>query len=211
MVALLTCPLCRTDLERLAEAGGNEAGFTACPSCSADLAPYRELKNRALKYFTLAQDFISRGELDQAQSLVDSLPQVIGEGELPLHRLLAKFALAKGDLGQAAEYAKQCEPHEQSQLQEAIVLQSKNQSSAREQYNYALTAARAGQYQLATKWLSSAAALDPQNPDIWQLKLKVDLAARDYQATYLDLSELDRLASRPPEFYALEQLLPPLS
>lgn len=211
MATLLTCPLCRADLERLAGTGEKgEAGQQVCPSCNAELSPYLGLKSRAEDYFALAQDLLSRGEVAQAQTLIDNLPKVIGENELQLASLKARLAMAKGEVVLARQHAEECDQAERDKLLETLDNLEKNHRACKEQFNYSLSAARAGQYGLASKWLASASGLAPDNPAVWQLKLKVDLVAKDYQACYQDLRELDRLSSRPPEFLGLEQLLPPL-
>lgn len=212
MVTLLTCPLCRADLERLAGTGEKvEAEQQVCPSCNAELSPYLGLKSRAEDYCALAQDLLSRGEVAQAQTLIDNLPKVIGESELQLASLKAKLALVKGEVALAHQYAEECDQSERDQLLAALNNLEKNHRACEEQFNYALSAAHAGQYGLASKWLVSASDLAPDNHAVWQLKLKVDLLAKNYLACYQDLRELDRLNSRPPEFIGLEQLLPPLA
>ena len=93
-------------------------------------------------------------------------------------------------------------------IQAELELRREQLFKARELYNHALSAARSGAYLQAARYLEQAVRLDPEDPNIWSLKLKVDLKCHYYQRCYEDLYRLDKLAARPPEFFDLEQHLP---
>ena len=63
---------------------------------------------------------------------------------------------------------------------------------------------------LGSDYMLRAVQSDPQDSELWKLKLKLDLKAGRYEQCYRDIAALDRLQARPPSFIHLEELLPPI-
>jgi tetratricopeptide (TPR) repeat protein len=197
--ALDFCPLCRSVLPQAA---------AQCPECGADLRPYTDIAALADRYLKLARELLSRGETERVHHILQQLPQLSGADAGELAEIRARLALRQGEF-QAAELALDgCEPAAAAELRAELAQRRRDLGKARELYNHGLAAARAGDYTLAARYLQDATALDPADPNIWVLKLKVDLKCRYFQRCYGDLAALDELAARPPEFYNLEALLP---
>jgi len=200
-VLLDACPLCRTTLR-----GGEQQ----CPSCGADLAPYLAAAQRTQELVGLARQLLSRGEKARAAALIPRLSQLSNLPPATILELRAGLALAGGDVAQARQLAGQLgSEHSAAQRveQQAAAL-DEARLQARELYNNALTLARRGSAPAAAEQLLRAVQLDPGEPRLWLLKLKVDLKAHLLGRCYSDLAALDRLGARPPEFARLEALLP---
>lgn len=208
MPQLDACPLCRTVLPLAAEPGES---VTTCPGCGADLTPYADLEALAVAYRKLAQEMLSRGQTDGARRIVNQLPRLTELEDGELTTLTARLALADGDYQRALALAQNCDPGVASELHAAVNHRRQDQLTARELYNYALSSARQGAMSQAARQLSRAVTRDPTDPNIWLLKLKLDLKCGFFQRCYADLAALDRLAARPPEYATLEELLPPVS
>ena len=195
------CPLCRTTLR-----GGEQE----CPSCGADLRPYLDAAQRSNQLVGLARQWISAGSADQAAALVPRLSQLTGIAPATVLELQAQVALAAGDTAQVLALAGRLgSEHATAQrLVSQAQAQAQAKLQARELYNNALVAARAGSAPQAAEQLARAVQLDPGEARLWQLKLKADLKARWFGRCYSDLAALDRLGARPPEFARLEALLP---
>lgn len=185
-------------------------GRPRCPHCAGDLSVYFDLKQRAVALAAVARQQLSRGETQAARSAIEHLAKLAAPAEVDMAPLRARLALLEGEAEQAAEYAAHCEPAEREELQRQAALLSDSRRRARELYNYALTCARRGALRDAAGFLTTAVGLDPDDPALWELKLKTDLKLQRFNDCYRDLAALDRLAARPPAFYQLEQLLPAL-
>ncbi len=204
MSALSACPLCREVLQATAAA-------EQCPACGAVLAPYYELADRAQLYLQLCREHLSRGDSAQALGIIDQLQAIAEVDAQAVAELRCRAALLAGDVAAADEWLARCAPAARELLLPELAAQRQLQQTAHELYNYALTAARRGAYQLAAEELARAAALDPANPALWQLKLKADLKCGYLQRCYADLQHLDRAGARPAEYALLEQFLPPVT
>jgi tetratricopeptide (TPR) repeat protein len=210
--SLSVCPLCRADLERL---GGLElsAGARAtCPSCSGDLSEFTDLKRRALALAALARELLSRGDAPTARKAIENLARLASPAEVDLVPLWARLALLEGEPERAGQLAADiADSGERAMIAGLAGQLQDSRRRARELYNYALSSARRGAARDAAGFLDAAVRLDPDDPAIWALKLKADLKQHRFNECYRDLAQLDRLAARPPAFFQLEQLLPPLS
>jgi len=200
--ALDACPLCRSTLP---------AAAAQCPECGADLRPYRDIAALADRYLKLARELLSRGETGRVHHILAQLPQLSGADNAELAEIRARLALGEGDFHGVEQALAACEPSAAAALSAEVAQRRRDLAKARELYNHGLAAARAGDHNLAARYLQDAAALDPADPNIWGLKLKVDLKCRYFQRCYADLAVLDDLAARPPEFYNLEALLPAIA
>lgn len=210
--SLSVCPLCRTDLERLGGLDLARGGRAVCPSCSGDLGEFTDLKRRAIALASLARDLLSRGDGPTARKAIENLARLASPAEIELAPLWARLALLEGEPDQAEQLADGCtDPSERGMLKDLAAQLRDSRRRARELYNYALSSARRGAARDAAGFLDAAVRLDPDDPAIWSLKLKADLRQRRFNECYRDLAELDRLAARPPAFFQLEQLLPPLT
>lgn len=208
--SLSECPLCRADLDRLGGPKAGEGGAASCPNCGGDLTVFVDLRSRANSLADLAGDLLSRGDVVRGREAIDNLAKLASPVELDLAPLRARLALAEGELDQARSYAAGCDSDECEMLLTQVDLKRDSRQRARELYNYALVCARRGASRDAAVLLEAAVKFDPDDPTIWALKLKADLKQHRFNECYRDLAALDRLAARPPAFYQLEQLLPPL-
>lgn len=199
MPPLDACPLCRTVLAEAA---------VQCAGCGADLRPYLDIDALADRYLKLARELLSRGQTERAAHLIEQLPRVASIEARELAELQARLAIQRGDFPAAERALAACGADEAAYVRGELEQRRANLAKARELYNHGLSAARAGDFQLATRYLQDAAALDPADPNIWAVKLKADLKCRYFQRCYADLQRLDQLAARPPEFHNLEELLP---
>jgi len=186
-------------------------GADRCPDCGADMSPYRDINVLAGKYLELGKELLSRGEVDAAQKIIEQLPQLGGAANDELLELRARVALANGNFIVIKEALPTLPPPIAAELEAELTIRQTFADRARELYNYALSAARSHEYQRAARLLTEAASAAPENPNIWVLKLKIDLKAHNWFACYHDLSVLDSLSSRPAEFHRLEELLPPVT
>lgn len=202
MKELTACPLCRTNLP---------PGARQCPGCSADLSPYQDIASRAGEFVKLAGELLSRGELERARLVIEGLPQLTDAAGSELDSLRIQLATARGELELASQLLEKYDGPESGRLAAEIQQRQRFRLRARELYNTALSVARAGQLKLAARQLASAVEHDAKDARIWTLKLKADLASRNFQECYTDLAALDRLAARPPQFTHLEELLPPVA
>ncbi|MBN2081516.1 hypothetical protein JW859_04825 [bacterium] len=188
-----------------------EAGARVCPGCQADLTPYLDLEALIERYLVLAREYLDRNKLDQAQVIADHLSQLTNQHPAEQAEIAARLAILKGDFQAVTALIPQLKP-DVAEAVAALMQQRKAQLfKAHELYNHALSAARTGALPLAAEHTAQAVHHDPADASIWALKLKVDLKCGHWQRCYADLENLDRLGARPPEFYRLEELLPPLS
>ena len=185
-------------------------GRAACPNCSGDLTVFTDLKQRALALAALAREMLSLGDAPGARNAIEYLAKLSAPSEVELAPLRARLALLEGELDQAEAFCLHCAPAERELLQAQADLLRDSRRRARELYNYALTCARRHALRDAAGYLEAAVRLDPGDPALWELKLKLDLKLRRFNDCYGDLARLDQLAARPPAFHLLEQLLPPL-
>ena len=201
MQELDACPLCRTVLSE---------DPAQCPGCGADLSPYRDLSVLAASYLQLAGELLSRGELPAARQIIERLPQLgeVDSGEL--NALTAHLLLLEGNTQGAEALLAKCSPAAAAEVRTELEERTRDRRRAQELYNHALTAAREGAYMPATQHLARAVCYETNDPNIWALKLKVELKAALFDRCYRTLAELDRLGARPPEFHRLEELLPPV-
>lgn len=199
-----SCPVCRgtiADSVLLSPA-------PRCPHCDTDLKPYLDLALRAGELLALAADMLSRGDDDLAEEVVARLPQLIPDPGPQYWELAARLAISKRQWDSARALSTKLPAALAGEIHRLTEIVERNRRSARELFNYALTCARRGEYQVASDSLAAAAAYDQDNADVWRLKLKVDLKAQRYQQCYSDLAGLDRLSARPAEFAGIEKLLP---
>ncbi|HES58000.1 MAG TPA: hypothetical protein ENO21_01060 [Firmicutes bacterium] len=208
---LSVCPLCRADLDRLGGPKHTADGRVECPSCAGELSEFVDIKQRALALGSLVRELLSRGDAVRGRRALEQLAKLASPAELELAPLWCRLALLEGELEQARQLAESIgESAERELLLGQISQLRDSRLRARELYNYALSCARRGASRDAAGYLDAAVRLDPDDPVIWALRLKADLKQRRFNECYRDLAELDRLAARPPEFFLLEQLLPPL-
>ncbi len=198
------CPVCRGTLDDSLLASPSPR----CPHCDTDLTPYVSLAGRAAELLTLAAEMLSRGDDDLAEEVVARLPQLIPEPGPQYWELAARLAVSKRQWDSARALSAKLPPELAAEISRLTGLVERNRRSAKELFNYALTCARRGEYRVASDSLAAAVDYDPDNADIWRLKLKVDLKAQRYQQCYSDLAGLDRLGARPAEFAGIEKLLP---
>ncbi len=209
---LSVCPLCRADLDRLGGPKPVADGRVECPSCSGELSEFLDLKQRTLALAALARELLSRGDTARARLAIENLSKLASPAELELAPLWCRLALLEGELEQAQQLAAGLSDNAERELLRGHISQLReSRQRARELYNYALSCARRGASRDAAGYLGAAVTLDPDDPVIWSLKLKADLKQQWFNECYRDLAALDRLAARPPEFFLLEQLLPPLA
>lgn len=201
MRQLDACPLCRAALQ------GSE---NRCPDCGADLTLFADINNLAERYLEFCRELIARGDVRTARSVIDRLPQISNAAQEDIAGLQVRLALQEGDYLAARRWLAQCSAGSAAGFKAEIDRNERGQFRARELYNQSLAAARRGAGPHAAEQLAHAVTLDPDDPRIWTLKLKVDLKYGYFQRCYADLTELDRLVARPPEFHYLEQLLPPV-
>ena len=143
--------------------------------------------------------------------MTEGLPQITGAAAADIAELWARIALLEGDYLAARQALAACDPAIATELAGELNTVQAFHAQARELYNQGLAAARRGAYPAAAAHLARAVTLDPGDPMLWYLKLKVDLKCGHFQRCYAGLAELDRLNARPPEFHGLEQLLPPVA
>ncbi|MCC7479226.1 hypothetical protein IT575_12310 [bacterium] len=198
------CPVCRGTLEDSMLLGA----APRCPHCDTDLSPYLNLLSRAGELLELAARMLERGDDDLAEEVVARLPQLLPDPGPQYWELAARLAISRRQWDSARALAGRLSPELRGEIERLTALVERNRRSARELFNYALTCARRGEYRVASDSLAAAADYDPDNADIWRLKLKVDLKAGRWQQCYSDLAGLDRLAARPQEFAGIEKLLP---
>jgi tetratricopeptide (TPR) repeat protein len=209
---LSVCPLCRADLDRLGGPKYAADGRVTCPSCSGELSEFIDIKQRALALGTLVRELLSRGDAARGRRALEQLAKLASPAEIELAPLWCRLALLEGELEQAQQLADSASDIAERELLRGRIAQLRDSRlRARELYNYALSCARRGASRDAAGHLDAAVKLDPDDPMIWALRLKADLKQQRFNECYRDLAELDRLAARPPEFYLLEQLLPPLA
>lgn len=201
MQRLDACPLCRAALP---------AGDYHCPDCGADLTAFTDLEQLATRYVELARELISRGDIDRARLVVESLPRISSAAATDIAELWVRIALVEGDYTAARQALAACEPGVADTLAVEITAGQSFQFQARELYNQSLAAAQRGAYSVAAEQLARAVDLAPDDPLIWALKLKADLKCGYYQRCYADLAELDHRSARPADFHGLERLLPPV-
>lgn len=202
MPSLDACPLCRSVLP---------AAVAQCPTCGADLRPYLDIAALADRYLKLARELLSRGETERVHRIIAQLPQLSGAKAGELTEIRARLALGEGDFAAVERTLDNLAPAVADTLRAELAQRRRDLAKARELYNHGLAAARAGDHALAARYLADAAGLDPADPNIWVLKLKVDLKCHYFARCYADLEVLDELAARPPEFYNLEALLPAIA
>lgn len=200
-VVLDACPVCRATLD---------GAPVACPACSSDLRVYRELAGRASELIALAREQLARGDSSLAREVALRLPQLVNDPGPAYYALAAHVALRDGRADEARLLAARADPTERQVLEQLSGDRQTDVEGAREQYNYALTAARAGRFDTAARHLDAALRMTPDAAEMWQLRLKVDLKRTAWPQVYADLAELDRLEARPSEFVGLERLLPVL-
>jgi hypothetical protein len=142
---------------------------------------------------------------------VRRLPQLVGDLGPEYHSLAARVALAEGATAEAHSHLRHLPGPEREALTSVLEGDSGLLTTAREEYNYALSAAKQKRFEIAARHLQRASELAPGEAGIWQLKLKVDVKLGRWQAAYGDLAQLDRLDARPQWAEGLETLLPPLA
>jgi len=196
------CPVCKTTLT------GEPA---TCPNCGSDLSVYRDLGHRAHELIATAREWLARGRSDLAHEVVRRLPQLVSDLGPDYHSLAARVALAEGAVGEARAHLAQLPADEREALASVIDGDNGLLQTAREEYNYALSAARAGRLEVAARHLQRATILAPADAQVLQLKLKVDVKRGDWPAVYAGLATLERLGARPEWADGLEALLPPLA
>jgi uncharacterized protein HemY len=196
---LEACPVCRTTLLSQVQ---------RCPDCGTDLSPFIERQQLCSQLVSMARQLISQGETQRAERILPQLSQLDAIPPAIVRELHARLALRKGDSASAEQLARQIGGAVETELLEQCEQLNAARRQARELYNSALWQARQGAYPAAAEELASAVLLDPTDPRIWQLKLKLELKARLYSRCYASLAALDRLHARPLEFARLEALLP---
>lgn len=207
MSALSACPLCRAVLS--AEDGAQQG--PACPSCGADLTAFTNLEARAAQYVRTCRELLARGEIEAARIILQQLPAIAELDPREVAELSCRLALLDGDYALAAALLAQCAPQAAGQLSSELELRSGLHQTAQELYNYALSAARRGEFSLAAEHLLHAAGYAPQESAIWRLKLKADLKCGYFTRCYEDLRALDSLNARPEQFAGIERQLPALA
>lgn len=201
MPELDACPLCRTVLEPEA---------VQCPGCGADLTPYLDISTLVASYVSFARELLSRGETAEARLIIERLPQLTAGSESELSELTARLLLQEGNIQAVEKLMPQCDAAVSAEIRDELQERQRARRRARELYNHALTAARAGSFAQASFYLNRAVNYDTSDPNIWALMLKAALKAGLHEHCYAALTELDRLGARPPEFHRLEELLPPV-
>ena len=196
------CPVCRATLT------GEPA---TCPSCNSDLSVYRDIAARASELIGSAREWLARGRSDLAHEVVRRLPQLAADLGPDYYNLAARVAIAEGREDEARAHLQNLPEAERAALAPSVSLISELTGIAREEYNFALTAAKGGRYEIAARHIARASELEPGDALIWQLKLKVDVKLGQWQAVYRDLAHVDRLSSRPEWAAGLEEILPPLA
>jgi hypothetical protein len=196
------CPICRATLT------GEPA---SCPSCGSDLNVYRDIASRAQMLIGSAREWLARGRSDLAHEVVRRLPQLAADLGPEYHSLAARVAIAEGREQEAESHLKHLTADERATLAPALGLITELTTTAREEYNFALTAAQQQRYEVAARHIARATVLEPSDAKLWQLKLKVDVKLGQWQAVYRDLAEVDRLGVRPDWALGLERILPPLA
>ena len=202
MAGLGACPLCRTAIDAESAA--------VCPGCGADLSPYRTLLDRAGHYLDLAGELIVRGETGQARLVLEQVQQIADLDPGTIAVLQARLELAEGNLEAASETLAQLKGRAADELEQELKVRLELRRTARELYNYALNAARQGQFEVAAEALARSVRHDPQDAELWKLKLKADLKCGRFERCYRDLAALDAMKARPSEYACLEELLPPV-
>jgi tetratricopeptide (TPR) repeat protein len=196
------CPVCRATLE---------GAPASCPSCGSDLHVYRDIADRSAQLIGAAREWLARGRSDLAHEVVRRLPQLAADLGPEYYNLAARVAIAEGREDEARMHLAQLPVADRALLAPSVELISELTGIAREEYNFALTAARAGRYEIAARHIARASELEPGDALIWQLKLKLDVKLGQWQAVYRDLHEVDRLGVRPEWAADLERILPPLA
>lgn len=179
-----------------------------CPSCGADLTAFVDLEARAAQYVRTCREMLSRGEAEAARVVLQQLPAIAEPDPSDMAELGCRLALLDGDFENAAVLLAQCAPQAAGQLSSELELRSRLHQAAREQFNYALSAARRAEFSLAAEQLSHAVEYAPREAGIWRLKLKTDLKCGYFNRCYDDLRALDSLNARPEQFAGIEQQLP---
>jgi Flp pilus assembly protein TadD len=197
-----SCPVCRATLD---------GEPSACPSCGSDLRVYRDLASRAEQLIGAGREWLARGRSDLAYEVVHRLPQLVGELGPNYHSLAARVALAEGREDEARRHLAQLPAAERDALASSLAQVTELTATAREEYNFALTAARAGRFEIAARHIRRACELEPSDARMLALRLKVAIKLGQWQQVYRDLSALDRLNARPEWARGLEALLPPLA
>ena len=197
-----SCPICRSPLS------GNPA---ECPSCGSDLNVYRDIASRAEMLIGSAREWLARGRSDLAHEVVRRLPQLASDLGPDYHGLAARVAIAEGREQEAEAHLKHLPASEREALRPAVEMTAELTTTAREEYNFALTAAKQQRYEVAVRHIARATVLEPSDEMLWQLKLKLDVKLGNWQAVYRDLAEVDRLGTRAEWAEGLERILPPLA
>jgi tetratricopeptide (TPR) repeat protein len=196
------CPICRTNLT---------GDPPECPSCGSDLNVYRDIASRAVMLIGSAREWLARGRSDLAHEVVRRLPQLASDLGADYHGLAARVAIAEGREQEAAAHLQHLPQQERDAIRPAMEMTAELTTTAREEYNFALTAAKQQRYEVAARHVARATVLEPSDERLWQLKLKLDVKLGAWQAVYKDLAEVDRLGSRPEWANGLERILPPLA
>jgi hypothetical protein len=203
-IQLESCPICRSGLGADWPSGGSRA----CPNCNSDLTPYFELQQRSGELLALASELLLRGDAALAREVADKLSLLSSDPGPGLAELRVRLAIAERDFSGARELLSQGSGELREHFEPLLSLSAMAQREAQELYNTALSCARRGAYRQASQLLAAAAQNDPDNGAVWQLRLKTDLKAGDWQACLSDLFALDRLGARPAQFKGIEALLP---
>jgi hypothetical protein len=196
------CPICRAALD---------GAPVTCPSCSSDLSVYRDLATRADELVAAAREQLARGDDTLAREVVARLPQLVADPGSGYHSLAARLAISAGRDAEAREHLKHLPGDEAAALSSAVESIASLTQTAREEYNFALTAARAGRHEIALRHARRACELEPADARMLRLRLKLNVKLAQWQAVYRDLAALDALAARPEWAVGLEAQLPPLA
>lgn len=187
---LEACPLCRSSLPE----GPTPA---QCPSCGSELSQYASLRERAQELLLLAAEALARGDYALAEEVASGLEFLVPPAGSGLALLRARLALARSDWTEALEQARQLEPPDSSLIEEQIALCRRLVLEARELYNSALAACRAGEFISALGLLERACRLDSANAALWSLRLKAALKAGSWGSAREAAAALDRQGARP--------------
>ncbi|MDQ3022989.1 MAG: hypothetical protein M3R04_01195 [bacterium] len=184
---------------------------STCPSCSSDLTVYRNLGSRSEELIGAAREQLARGNSELAHEVVSRLPQLVSDLGPDYHSLAARVAITGGRDAEARSHLAYLPPVEREALAGSLQVVVELTQAAREEYNFALTAARQQRYEIAARHARRAVELEPGDAQMWQLKLKLDVKLGQWQQAYRDLAALDHLAARPEWAAGLEVVLPPLA
>jgi hypothetical protein len=175
------------------------------------LAVYRDLASRADELVAAAREQLARGDDTLAREVVARLPQLVADPGPGYHSLAARVAISAGRDSEAREHLKHLPDDERTALSSAVESIASLTLTAREEYNFALTAARAGRYEIALRHAVRACELEPAEARMLRLRLKLNVKLAQWQAVYRDLHALDQLGARPTWAAGLEMVLPPLA